>query len=80
MPFAQHGYDSETRDLLSRVFDSAWERLRVVHQQAAQPRNVQAAREELEKRISEVHANGERDPDTIKLMALKAFDQRIKDD
>jgi hypothetical protein len=79
MPFAQHGYDCKTRHLLSRVFDSAWEQLMVAHVQSAQPRNAQAARQELEKRIAEVHAKGERDPDTLKLMALRAFDQWIKE-
>ena len=65
--------------ILSRTFDDAWEQLRVIHSQTAQPRNAKAAREELARRIAEAHANGERDPETIKLMALKAFDRWIKE-
>lgn len=69
--------DRETRAMLSRVFDSAWEQLRGLHVQTAQPRNEQAAREELAKRIAEAHQNGERDPEALKLVALKAFDRWI---
>jgi hypothetical protein len=73
----EQSQDRETRAMLSRVFDSAWEQLRVLHAQAAQPGNEQSAREELAKRIAEAHRNGERDPETLKLVALKAFDRWI---
>lgn len=75
----EQAHDRETRAMLSRVFDSAWEDLRGLHVQSAQPRNEQAAREELARRIAEVHQNGERDPATLKLVALKAFDRWIKE-
>lgn len=80
MPFADRGYDRETEGMLSRVFDSAWERLQLAHLQTSQPQNAETARAELEKRIAEAHAGGERDPETIALVALRAFNRWLQRD
>ncbi len=79
MSNSQHPYDMETRAILARVFESAWEHLQGMHPQTAQPENMQAAREELAKRISETYENGERDPETIKLISLKTFNRWMKE-
>lgn len=79
MPFTQTPLDFETRAILARVFEDAWEQLRGIHPLAAQPQNARAAREELAKRISEAYENGEHDPQALKLIALKAFDRWITD-
>jgi hypothetical protein len=77
VPFKQSELDIETRAVLARVFEDAWEQLRVMQPLTAQPQNTRAAREELAKRISEGYANGEHDPEALKLIALKAFNRWI---
>lgn len=66
-------YDPETQAMLAQVFERAWDQVRTLHSVAGQPQNAQEARDELAKRIAQVHANGERDPQTIELIALRAF-------
>jgi hypothetical protein len=70
--------DPATRAKLTRVFDVAWEQLRAGPSIVAHPKNEAKVREELAKRIAEAHKNGERDPEMLKLMALKNFDRWIK--
>jgi hypothetical protein len=77
LPFSKTPYDLETRAILARVFEDAWEQLRVMQPITAQPQNVRAARDELAKRISEAYERGEHDPEALKLTALKAFDRWI---
>lgn len=78
MPFSQHKLDPKTRDMLAGVFERAWEQVRTLHSLAAQPQNEQAARDELAKHIAAAHKNGERDPEVIALVALRAFDSWAK--
>jgi C4-type Zn-finger protein len=76
-PFARE-YDRATCTMLEGVFESAWEQLESRHFLAAQPPNAHAAREELASRIAEAYQEGERDPETIEFVALKAFDRWLK--
>lgn len=79
MPFSGQSYDHETRCMLSAVFDNAWEHLQLLHFQTAQPQNVTEARAELAKRIAEAYEKGEREPQTLELVALRAFNRWLKE-
>jgi hypothetical protein len=70
--------DPETRALLESVFDRVWDQVRTLPSVAVEPRNEREARDELAKRISEAHANGEHDPQALELIALRAFDRWAK--
>lgn len=78
-PFAR-GYDRATCAMLEGVFTRAWEHLEARHLQAARPPNAPDVREELAVRIAEAYEEGERDPETIEFIALKAFDRWLKPD
>jgi hypothetical protein len=71
-------HDPKTRVLLGDVFERAWEKVRAKHALAAEPRNEKAARQELAKRIDEAHENGERNPHTLELLAVRTFDRWTK--
>jgi hypothetical protein len=79
LPFARD-YDGETHAMLEGVFERAWEQLEERHLLAGQPENATEAREELAARIADAYEKGERDPETIEFVALRAFDSRLKPD
>lgn len=68
----------KTNALLTDVFERAWQKVSAKHTLAAQPENEKAARDELAKRIVEAHKNGERDRETLELIALRTFDRWSK--
>lgn len=78
-PFAQ-GYDRATRMMLNGVFARAWDQLQVRHKLAAEAAHAPEARDELATRIADAYEKGERDPETIEYVALRAFDRWIKPD
>jgi hypothetical protein len=78
MAFSARQYDPETRRMLSAVLDDAWERLKTEHLQTSQAENVADSRAELERRIAEAYAEGEREPATLKLLALRAFNRWLQ--
>jgi hypothetical protein len=76
-PFAGP-YDRDTRAMMEGVFERAWEQLEARHLLVGKSANASEAREELAVRIAEAYEEGEREPETIEFVALRAFDSRLK--
>ena len=64
-------FDSETVTLMGRVCDDAW---RKVQSEFAMPSDVSDVRSMLALRILTAVANGERDPERLKTLALQTLD------
>jgi hypothetical protein len=73
MPFSGASYDPETLDLMTGVFDAAYEELRATGVAEA---TSEAVRTMMAIRIMAAVASGECDPRRLKLLALHAVDGR----
>ena len=69
MPFSKTtcAYDPEAMAVLGRVFSAAWHE---IQEAGAVPPDQEAARAELARRILAAAADGERDPERLKRLAL----------
>jgi hypothetical protein len=73
MPFARQTFDPETLELLSGVFEQAWED---TQSRAPLPEDTVAMREKLARHIMDMASDGVRDPDVLKFSALRVFFDR----
>ena len=67
MPFSDAPYDPETVAILGRVFSAAWHEIK---EAGAVPSDQESARADLARRILAAAADGERDPERLKRLAL----------
>ena len=69
MPFSRttNTYDPEAMAVLGRAFSAAWQEIRDA---GAIPSDQETARAELARRILAAAADGERDPERLKRLAL----------
>jgi hypothetical protein len=74
MPFSGASYDPESLDLLTQAFEAAWREV-----QAANPNQTEAdlaiTRKMMALRIMAAANEGERDPERLKNLALRAVDR-----
>jgi len=73
MPFSNGSYDSATVSMMHRALDAAWSEFEQRGRALAEPL---AIRRLMAKRILSEVASGERDPERLRLLALKAADDR----
>ena len=75
MPFSDASYDPDTLALLARAYDEAWHELQIMNF-VGSGQDDAVIQKMLGIRIMAAAANGERDPDRLKLLALQAIDGR----
>jgi hypothetical protein len=78
MPFSNQSYNPETLAVMTQAFNAAWDAL----QANGVPASVtqEQAREQLAQRIIRAVNQGDRDPERLRLLALKTFDVTVQAD
>lgn len=70
MPFSSTNYGPDTVAILGRAFSDAWSE---IQESGSLHIDQEAGRADLARRILAAAADGERDPDRLKVLALSGF-------
>ena len=74
MLFSTASYDSETLSVLNGAFDEAWREFQRATHSASEYRSMEVTRTMMALRIMTAANEGERDPDRLKEVAIRAVD------
>jgi hypothetical protein len=75
MPFSRASYDAQTVALLTRAFEGAWREVQLSHP-GCTAGDLTTTRKMMALRIMTAAKEGERDPERLTLVALRAVDGR----
>jgi hypothetical protein len=78
MPFSEASYDAQTLALVTEAFEGAWHEVQTWYP-GRNAEDLMTTRKMMALRIMTATKDGERDPERLKLIALRAVDGRAFD-